>query len=299
MQGDVREAKRYGALALTVLVGLLLLPLGLILVFLLYPDPPQVREARPFLALDQARGLPTYGRDCLRPEDCDPLLGCLELVGTTGRGICLNTECETDSHCGLGEYCRTLRAMGDGPPVRRCDHPDGERAEGELCAVGLSYEQGRCATGLLCNRGWCGRPCNLQETSSCSEGFFCQQGLDGSSCVPTCESRGCPDGLQCAREAGGIAVCARVRGSDCPDASCPTGSRCTFTNRRLTQTGLSLRMECIAPCGEKLPACPSGRICVADRCLRTCDPQGPDTCYPEERCVHRDDLGVALCKQVR
>ncbi|WP_224240681.1 hypothetical protein [Hyalangium gracile] len=91
----------------------------------------------------------------------------------------------------------------------------------------------------------------------------------------------------------------QLRGSDCSGDSCPDGSHCTFTNLRFADAGVALRQECIAPCGEGLPSCPSNRVCVASRCLRTCDPQGPDTCHPEERCVHRVDLGVSLCKQVR
>lgn len=299
MQGNVRGAGRNQTLALALGIGLLLVPLLLIVWSALHPTPHPGQGARPFLPLDQARGLPTYGRDCLRPEDCDSPLGCLELEGQMGRGLCLNTECETDSQCGPGKYCRTLRTMGEGLSLRRCDDQQGgARAEGEVCAVGLGLEPDRCVAGLLCNRGWCGRPCHLQEPASCPEGFFCQQGLDGPSCVPTCESRGCPDGLQCAREAGGISVCAHVRGNDCPDTSCPEGSRCTFTHRRFTARGLSLRLECVAPCGQGLPACPTGQVCVADRCQRTCDPRGPNTCYAEEQCVDRVDLGVMLCSQV-
>jgi hypothetical protein len=295
MQGDVQGARRAQAVTLVLLAVLVPLPLAVLLGSLMRPTPRDGRAAIPMLPLDHARGLPTYGRDCMRPDDCDPSLGCLELNGRWGRGLCLNTECEADGQCEPGERCRTLRTLGGGPPLRRCDLDSGERAEGELCAVSLSFERGRCRTGLRCNQGWCGRPCRLGEASTCSEGFLCQQGLDGPSCVPTCERHGCPEGLQCVREAGGISVCAHLRGSDCPDGSCPAGSRCTFTNRRLLAKGLRLRLECIAPCGEGLPACPSGQTCIADRCWRTCDPQGPTACHPEEQCVYRVDLGISMC----
>jgi hypothetical protein len=298
MQSDVRGSKRLKTLAAVLLLGLLPLPLGLVISGVLRPSPPPQRPARPLFPADQARGLSTYGSSCLRPEDCEPPLGCLE-ARALGRGVCLNTQCETDSQCEPGKYCRTLPTMGDGPPLRRCDHRDGERPEGDPCVMELPYWEGRCAQGLLCNRGWCGRPCRLEDASTCPEGFFCQQGLNGPSCVPTCETRGCPTGLQCARESGGISVCVQLRSSDCSDDSCPAGSSCTFTNLRYVDAGLALRQECIAPCGEGKPACPSDRVCVANRCLRTCDPQAPNTCYPEERCILRDDLGVALCKQIR
>ena len=298
MQGDVRGTKRYQTLGPALLVGLLALPLILIIGAALRPKLPNAPDALPLLPDNQAQALATYGRPCLQPEECEFPLGCLE-IGETGRGTCLNSECETSSHCEAGEMCRTFGTMGNGRPVRICEAHDGELKAGDSCAPFLTYAESRCAPGLLCNRSWCGQPCRLEEASDCPEGFFCQQGLDGPSCVPTCEARGCPEGLQCAREAGGISVCAQLRGNECPEGSCPEGSHCTFTNLSSVNAGLALRLECIASCGEGKPACPSGRVCVANRCLRTCEPQGPDTCYPEERCVYRVDLGVALCKQVR
>lgn len=298
MPSDVRRSERSRTPLRIWLIGLLPVPLLLLIGSAMYPRLPRGQAARPVFTADQARTLATYGSPCLRPEDCEHPLGCLE-VGNTGRGVCLNSLCETSSQCEPGEYCRTFQTMGDGLPLRGCDSLQGERAAGEPCDKGLSLAQDRCMQGLLCNRGWCGQPCELQEPSSCPEGFFCQQGLDGPSCVPTCEARSCPEGLQCARESGGISVCAHLRGSHCSNEPCPQGSRCTFTNRRLAHEGLSLHLECVSPCGEGLPACPTGRLCVGSRCLRTCDPQGPDTCYPEERCVYRVDLGVPLCKQVR
>jgi hypothetical protein len=298
MQGDVRGSKKPPTLALAVLMGLLALPLALIVGLALRPSLPDAQKALPLVPATQARTMMSYRSPCLRPEECEPPLGCFE-VGDTGRGYCVNTECEADSHCEEGESCRTLRTMGGGPPVRRCEAREGVRQAGEACAPFLTYANYRCAQGLLCNRGWCGQPCRLEESSDCPEGFFCQQGLEGPSCVPTCQDRGCTEGLQCAREGGGISVCAQLRGSECPEGSCPEGSRCTFTNLSAVDAGLALRLECIASCGEGQPACPSGRVCVASRCLRTCDPQGPNTCHPEERCVYRVDLGVALCKQIR
>ena len=298
MQGDVRGPQKPPALALAVFMGLLALPLVLIIGSVLSPSLPAVQKILPLLPASQARTLASYWSPCLRPEECDPLLGCFE-VGTTGRGACINTECETNAQCEAGATCRTFRTMGDGPSIRRCEASEGVRQEGEPCAPFLTYAKDRCAQGLLCNRGWCGRPCRIEESSDCPENFFCQQGLDGPSCVPSCQTGGCPEGFECTREGGGISVCAQLRGSDCPTGSCPEGSRCTFTNLSAVDAGLALRLECIASCGEGFPACPSGRVCVASRCLRTCDPQSSKTCFPEERCVYRVDLGVSLCKQVR
>jgi len=298
MQGDMRGSKGPQTLVLALLTGILVLPLALLIGAALRPSLPVNQPALPLLPASQARTLASYGSPCLRLEECEQPLGCVE-AGTLGRGICMNTECETDAQCEAGESCRTLRTMGGGSPVRRCDAREGVLQAGESCAPFLTYTNFRCAQGLLCNRGWCGQPCRLGEASDCPEGFFCQQGLEGPSCVPTCQARGCPEGLQCTREGGGISVCAQLRGSECPEGSCPEGSRCAFTNLSAVDAGLALRLECIASCGNGLPACPSGRVCVASRCLRTCAPQGPDTCYPEERCVYRVDLGVALCKQIR
>jgi hypothetical protein len=299
LQGDVRGSTRTQTLGAAVLLVLVALPLIWIIGRALQPALPREQKALPLVPANQARALPSYGSPCLQPEACAPPLGCLE-IGETGRGICLNTECETNADCNPGEYCRTLATMGNGPPLRGCDLREGERFAGEPCDKGLTVATtDRCAPGLLCNRGWCGQPCSLGEDAGCPAGFFCQQGLDGPSCVPTCEAQGCPQGLQCAREAGGISVCAQLRGNECSSGACPEGSRCTFTHLSSVDAGLALRLECIPSCGQREPACPSGRACIASRCLRTCDPQGPDTCYAEERCIYRVDLGIALCKQPR
>jgi len=291
MQGS----RRYKTIAIVLLAVLLPLPLILSIAPALYKDTPPKRQARPLFPADQARQLPSYGMDCLQPADCDPPLGCLEL-GNTGRGVCLNTQCETNSDCAPAEYCRSFITLGNGPPLRGCDLRDGQQGEGQPCVTGLAADYERCTSGLLCNKGWCGRTCRLDEPSSCQAGYFCQQGLDAPSCVPTCEGRTCPDGFQCAREAGGISVCARVRGDDCSGTSCPEGSRCTFTDVRSTDAGVSLRMECVLPCGVRLPACPDGQFCLGSRCLYTCDPLKGGTCPSGKRCVHRVDLGVSLCK---
>lgn len=282
-------------LARVLLGGLLPLPLIILTGYALYPRPPHAQQAKTFFPAAQARLLPSYGQDCLHPEDCEQPLGCLE-TEETGRGTCLNTQCEADRQCEPGEYCRTVQTMGNSLPLRGCDTRYRVRAEGEPCALGLGVNEVHCSPGLFCNSGWCGRPCDLSAPSECPAGFFCQQGLDGPSCVPTCEDRVCPEGFQCAREAGGISVCARVRSGDCSGTSCPEGSRCTLTGVRASDAGVSLRLECVVPCGGDLPACPSGQFCLGSRCRLTCDPLSDGTCPTGQRCVHRVDLGVSLCK---
>jgi len=295
MQSDVRGPRRYKTLGLAILVGLLAVPLAFVLSSTFHVEPSPRQQAWPLLPADQARLLPTYGQDCLRPDDCEHPLGCIE-TEETGRGTCLNTQCDTNAHCDPGKYCRTFKTLGNSLPLRGCDVRQGARAEGEPCALGLGVEEVRCSAGLFCNRGWCSRPCDLSAASECPAGFFCQQGLDGPSCVPTCEGRTCPEGFQCAREAGGISVCARVRSGDCSSPSCPKGSSCTFTDVRSSDAGISLRLECVISCGEGLPACPSGQFCLGSRCRLTCDPLRDGTCPTGQRCVHRVDLGVSLCK---
>ena len=291
MQGS----RRYKTVAIALIAALLPLPLILLISPSLYEDKPSNSQAMPLFPADQARQLPSYGQDCLRSADCDPPLGCLER-GETGRGTCLNTQCETNADCEPTEYCRSFVTLGNGLPLRGCDAREGQQIEGEPCDPGLAADYEHCIPGLLCNKGWCGRSCSLTEPSDCPAGFFCQQGLDGPSCVPTCEGRTCPEGFQCAREAGGISVCARVRSGDCSGASCPEGSRCTFTDVRSSDAGISLRLECVVPCGEGLPACPSDQFCLGSRCRLTCDPLRDGTCPTGQRCVHRVDLGVSLCK---
>src|SRR4051794_17273895 len=107
MHRDVRGSKNPPALVLALLVGLLSLPLILIIGGFLRPSSPGGQKALPFFPANQARELQSYGSPCLRPEECEPPLGCLE-AGKAGRGICLNSQCDLDSQCEPGKYCRTL-----------------------------------------------------------------------------------------------------------------------------------------------------------------------------------------------
>lgn len=225
-------------------------------------------KAVPTLALEETWKLQTYGQRCWRGEDCERPLGCLSLSALEREGICSDSWCMTDLQCTEGRTCQALPTLDDGPPVRACVDP-GSRKEGEPCVLARKPLENTCASGLRCNEGWCGRPCQADEPTSCPQGFFCREGLNGPSCLPTCEATGCPGGQQCIAMGEGSSVCAVVRGENCQKVPCPAGGLCSVWPPRYKDSGLELRMACShLPCGDAQPACPRGTSCVQGSCQR-------------------------------
>lgn len=282
---------------LAVAAGLLLtLPFTLTLAVARYPklifESTEGVEVLPVLSAEERRELLTLERVCQRPEDCEPTLGCVEL--NPGQpNICAASECTTDLDCDEGFTCRTLRTLGKGPRVRWCIL-EGWRKEGEPCMQGLGLRRNNCARGLLC-AGWCGRPCELDDPESCPEGFYCQRGADGPTCLPTCEGLTCPEGLQCISFHGRTSVCGEVRGQDCQRTPCAEGSVCRLHLPRKGPRGPLVGMECVQPCGEGKPPCPDGQVCASRECRRPCEPDTPGACGPDEVCKPHPVEKRGLC----
>jgi hypothetical protein len=232
----------------------------------------------------EAYALHTYGQRCMRQEDCEPPLGCVP--GFDGReGLCSASWCLTDVQCAeQGMVCRTLSTLGNGPLIRACVWP-GKRKEGEACSQQRwDSPQRACAQELVCHQGWCGRRCQPDDASTCPEGFFCQEGLDGASCLPTCAGRTCPEGQQCLHLTGGVSVCATVRGENCIEHACAPGESCLATDPLRTPSGLALWQRCARSCGQGKEPCPEGLSCIEGICRNRCAAEGPSACTPHETC---------------
>jgi hypothetical protein len=272
-------------LAARVLGGLLLpLPLVLVVASIIssrhHPRTSEHARFSPVLSAEERLQLPTYHRKCLHSTDCEPPLGCLS-DSLVQKHYCADSECETDAQCPDSFTCVPLPTLQGGPLVRYCI-PSGVRMEGETCLPVPSHQGNACAQGLRCAEGWCGRPCQLDNPTSCPEGFFCADLIPGPTCRPTCEGRTCPEGQQCMHDEAGASVCAVVYGSDCQRVPCPQGKRCLSVFS--TSSQVAVWMECSPECDEGLPACPAGRICDRGSCLKPCEPDGPDVCDPGFRC---------------
>jgi len=286
-----------GKMLLGVLAGLLLpVPLILVLTSVLFPRPqPQPQEDprfSPMLTEEERLSLQTYRRDCRKSTDCEPPLGCL-LDTRIVRAYCTDSQCVLDTQCPAGFSCRPLVTTGDGPLVRFCI-PHGLRKEGEDCFPTPSDQKSACAEGLVCSRGWCGRPCQLDEPTSCPEGFFCADSPPRPACRPTCEGRTCPEGQRCIRDdRADASVCAVVYGQDCQHSPCAEGKKCLALFAAKTQ--MSAWMECLPECGKDLPPCAPGLVCHYDACHRPCEPDGPNVCDPGFRCQRANDTLPWLC----
>lgn len=203
----------------------------------------RVKES-PRLALEETWRLQTYSRKCWKGTDCEPPLGCLSVSAHEREGLCSDSWCRTDLQCGEGRTCQTLRTLDEGPLVRVCVEP-GRRKEGEACVLARGPAESTCTRGLRCGGGWCGRPCEMGHPESCPEGSFCRDGLDGPSCLPTCEGRRCSEDQQCVPMGDGVSVCAKVLGENCRRAPCPEGRQCTLGPLRYTKSGtVKLEMSC-------------------------------------------------------
>ena len=156
-------------------------------------------DRQPVLDPGQLRTLVTYQRHCRTQADCEAPLLCMD-DARLGGWRCLANECESDLQCEPGLMCAPLHFPGD-PPFHLCV-VRGVRKEGEHCAHFPVHEEHGCQPGLICNSGFCGRPCRPNEPPACPDGFTCQSGNNDPTCLPSCLRSGCPPDRQCIRMDG-------------------------------------------------------------------------------------------------
>ena len=273
-----------------VLLGVLLpLPLaGLLYVSMHRPvmSGSMGTQPVPMLAPEQRRALATYETPCREQKDCEPPLACFMNMRSSEQ-YCTDSTCEADHECPPGGVCRSLPTGKGNPPVRACVLV-GERQEGEECKAMPRIPEDGCVRGLLC-QGWCGRPCQLDDAGSCPEGFRCHEGLNGPSCLPTCEGRACPEGQQCVRLGERVSLCAVVHGQDCLASPCAGDESCRVTTA-WWRPG-EIWMECLKFCGDTPAVCAEGSVCHLFECYRQCDPKQRGACGPHMRCrQYREDV---------
>lgn len=269
------------------LLGVLLLPLPLLgLVYLAMshpgarPSPPTGHHLVPMLSPEVRQGLRTYEQDCRTDADCESQLRCFYNL-RTGRQYCTDSTCGTDEDCPEDFACRTLRAHNKEDFIRVCSL-QGSRKEGELCEKLPRLLVDGCEKGLICS-GFCGRPCSLEQPSSCPEGYVCKEGDHAPSCVPTCEGRACPAGQRCVSLMGGHgSVCMTVHGQDCELNPCPQGMYCTRSTYPTTPG--KIWMQCLRRCGRSTAPCPEDSACFLFQCRQACNPEGPPVCEPGFAC---------------
>lgn len=245
----------------------------------------------PMLTREERHRLLTYERDCRTDADCEPPLRCF-FNDRISRSFCTDSKCMTDLQCPEDFACRTFDADNGKDRVRGCSLV-GIRKEGESCRRLPDTRKYGCGRGLFC-QARCGRPCRLEDASSCPAGFFCDDGPDGPSCLPTCEGRTCSEGQRCVALWGRVSICARIHGPDCELTSCPEGLKCEVYDH--LPPADELWMECLHGCGGKEdPPCPEGSACYLYRCRKSCDPQGPPVCAPGFVCGRQEPSQPWVC----
>jgi hypothetical protein len=239
----------------------------------------QGKTSIPMLSPEERRSLLTYGHHCETDTDCEPPLRCFFSTHTMNR-YCTDSRCVTDMQCKDGFTCRP-QAISNGDSLRVCSLV-GARKEGERCLEHAPTTDWACEKGLLCNSR-CGRPCKVDDPSSCPEGFFCHSNSEeGPSCLPTCEGRTCAEGQRCvaldtpALEGKHASICASVLGQDCKQNPCPQGQRCRLYN--YPEPATTVWMECLAYCGADVPPCPEGTVCHMYQCHKSCTPEDRSSC---------------------
>jgi hypothetical protein len=246
----------------------------------------------PILAQDERRALLTYGHTCQAEKDCDAPLACMSLF-PSDESVCVDSSCLTDLQCKQGFTCRTRKALGQGALVRRCVLI-GSQQEGRPCFVGAVRPEMACGPGLLCGGDHCGRPCQLDEPSSCPEGFVCRVGLDGPSCQPFCKGEDCPTGQECVSAGSDEARCMVVRGENCQQRLCAEGLECKSTYLP-EREAWSVTMECVKPCSEE-NSCPDDLVCRWGACRQRCGPDNREVCGPRQYCVRYEHDPVWFCE---
>lgn len=296
--GAEREDSKVTGRTSAALLAAVLLPVPIVAVLLLHGLAPLATLASqqgnppvPELSWEERLQRPTWRQPCSLSKDCEPPLVCFfdrQVLGL----YCTDSECMSDSQCREGSVCRRAETL-NGEIIKKCTM-EGNRREGESCEPFSRKYANACAAGLLCNT-WCGRPCEPDEPRSCPEGFFCplKAGPQGSSCLPTCESHGCPSGQECIRFRDGVSVCSVVRGTNCQRASCPEAQSCE-TGTLPRRPGL-VWMRCESPCSADGPSCPEGFVCHLGSCLRTCEPGVEGACGPDEKCARPRGVEHPAC----
>jgi hypothetical protein len=279
---------------LAVVLGLLLLlPLAWALHTALLGGLRPAPEAKviPMLSPGERQRLLTYERPCSGRKDCEPPLACFFNERAMWR-YCTDSRCMTDQQCSEDMVCRTVETSRAGPHIRHCTLVGG-RKEGEPCSDMSSSREAACERGLLCQGDRCGRPCRVEEPGSCPEGFFCREGLNGPSCLPTCEGRACPEGEACVQFDEGVSVCARVHGQNCQQTPCPGEQKCSV--QRSFDRPREAWGTCLIPCGADTPSCPEGFVCRMSYCRKTCEPAVPGVCGPHYKCHRYSEKNPWTC----
>jgi hypothetical protein len=275
---------------LAILLGLLLpLPLVWLLSFALYghglgdatdASPSQPMRLVPMLTSGERQGLLTYKQECRTDADCDQPLRCFFNM-LVQHSYCADSTCMTDAHCPEGFTCQNWATHSGKDQLRICSVV-GVRKEGEVCLMLPSEREHGCERGLVC-RDRCGRPCRLEDPSTCPEGYFCEDDPSGPSCQPTCEGRTCPEGQRCVSRGERISICAQVLGQDCQLNACPQGQGCSV--REYPEHAHAVWMECLQSCDmQGDPTCPEGTVCHLYQCRKSCTPQDSSVCGPGFGC---------------
>lgn len=206
---------------------------------------------RPFCArcASSEPGVVPIAEACLCDADCAP--GPAGEETSCEGGVCQVTSClvSDPSSCpenhgceagpGQQSFCAECIALGEAPAL-----------EGEAC--GCSAE---CTAGLVCRRGACRRPCEIDEqcgslscihrtdeTPSCQDPILdcVADGSSGPGEACHCNADCGPGAPFCLLGSIGDVVVDRCAIACTPDASdCPSGTRCCGADRLLSPTCLA------------------------------------------------------------
>ncbi len=168
-------------------------------------------------------------------------------VDSCGSEVCSGSEVFTDHGCLPAGSCRLSSCVGEACAAD-ADCAFREFCVAEVCTVGTSS---------------LGDPC--QKDAECSSGA-CLSG----SCAASCSSDiDCPSGTECDADVAACRDSLRPFGDACTNPLECRGGACLVENMA--------QPVCTRPCGDALPACPSGYSCrVAD---------GEPVCAPEHLSV--------------
>ena len=265
----------------SLLVLLLLLPLAWLLSTALSGHGPSLvlphgKALVPMLSHEERLRLRTYDYECRTDADCDQPLRCFFNM-LVHHSYCADSTCMTDAHCPEGFTCQTWATHSRKDQLRICSVV-GVRKEGEVCLMLPREREDGCERGLVC-RDRCGRPCRLEDPSTCPSGYFCEDDPSGPSCQPTCEGRTCPEGQRCVSRGERISICAQVLGQDCQLNACPQGQGCSV--HEYPEHSHAVWMECLQSCDmQGGPTCPEGTFCYLYQCRKSCTPQDSSVCGP-------------------
>ncbi len=212
---------------------------------------------------------------CQEDEDCSANARCLP-TATTDLDVhrtrrCQESHCDKHSDCPNGKSC--VQPIGANVTIGLC-MLSGTRTEGQVCFHDqYKDESGRCAPGLLCDRGNCISLKTCDSNADCVLGTMCMASQEGNICATGCtDNTDCPSETECLEVGPGPQPrCVNPEFFGCLVTGCEDSLECVSYNSSdaLQVTACQQHCQAASDCASD-EVCGSIDLGETRRCFQKC-----------------------------